>query len=151
MVCSFGERLKNSRTADGQWETVKVDPTAALKALFTGRGIDIDRAILPQMLNVGIGDAAFWRELLGLFGLVLQMRNSRANSTDPRDDYIISPVRRNGVFFDSRRGQSDLPTDADANGAYNIARKGILLLENIRGGRDCKMTSQDWLDFAQKR
>lgn len=151
VVCSFGERLENSRTANGQWETKKVDPTAELKKLFAGQGIAIDRAILPQLLNVATENAGFWKDLLRFFRLVLQMRNSRANSTAAEDDYIISPVRCDGVFFDSRRASRELPTDADANGAYNIARKGILLLENIRAGRNCKMTSQDWLDFAQTR
>ena len=82
------------------------------------------------------------------------MRNSRANSTLPEDDYIISPVRgRDSRFFDSRHPGEGMPQDADANGAYNIARKGGWLLERISRGEKAKMTNKDnndWLQSVQK-
>ena len=56
-----------------------------------------------------------------LMKLLLQLRNSMINS---EIDYMLSPVSENGVFYDSRSCGSNLPIDADANGAYNIARKG---------------------------
>ena len=50
-----------------------------------------------------------------------------------------------------------LPENADANGAYNIARKGLLLVERIKGCPDekldkvdLKVTNLDWMKFAQR-
>ncbi|QCX53978.1 hypothetical protein FGE20_09660 [Elizabethkingia sp. JS20170427COW] len=57
------------------------------------------------------------------------MRNSISNS---EVDYLISPVRnKSGDFYDSRVADDSLPKDADANGAYHIAKKGLWVLEQI--------------------
>ena len=100
----------------------------------------------------------FYKDLLYIFRLTLQMRNSKPNSTKPEDDYIISPVAdRNGVFYDSREQDesSPLPCDADANGAYNIARKGLWVIRNIREstpGENFRnsIKNSEWLELAQK-
>ena len=150
-VCSFGDRLENIKDASGYWTARKVVPSAELKALFERAGIDLDGELLPRILERSEAQTDFWRELLRLFRLTMQMRNSRSNSTAPEDDYIISPVRDgNGKFFDSRNAGPDQPGDADANGACNIARKGIWLVERIRQGLDTKMTQKDWLQFVQQ-
>ncbi len=89
-----------------------------------------------------------------LFNLMLQMRNSIPNT---EEDYIISPVKNNkGIFFDSRNCNENQPNNADANGAYNIARKGLMLIERIKKADenqleklDLKITKEDWLNFVQ--
>ena len=48
-----------------------------------------------------------------------------------------------------------LPKDADANGAYNIARKGLWILEQLAkssSGEKLKlaMSNEEWLSYAQK-
>ena len=68
------------------------------------------------------------------------MRYSRpASDGQSEEDYILSPIRgKDGKFFDSRdylkMAQPDktpeLPVDADANGAYHIALKGLWMLQN---------------------
>ncbi|MCF2738867.1 hypothetical protein, partial [Bacteroides caecigallinarum] len=94
----------------------------------------------------------FFIEFVSLFKLVLQMRNSWTG-TDV--DYLVSPVcDENGVFYDSRKVDNTLPQNADANGAYNIARKGMLLLDKIRKNSsdkkiDFSITNKEWLSFAQ--
>ena len=83
------------------------------------------------------------------------MRNSIPNSDI---DYLISPVKnKNGVFYDSRKftNESALPTDADANGAYNIARKGLWAVDQIKNAEDIStvklsISNSEWLRFAQK-
>ena len=82
------------------------------------------------------------------------MRNSITNS---EVDYLISPVAdENGLFFDSRNAIKQLPTNADANGAYNIARKGMWVVEQIKNPTtDLKkmnlaISNRDWLKFVQK-
>ena len=84
------------------------------------------------------------------------MRNSITGSTAPEDDYLISPVMNStGTFYDSRKGLPGLPKDADANGAYNIARKGLMVVQKIREADDVMkaqtlIKNEDWLAFAQK-
>ena len=85
------------------------------------------------------------------------MRNSITNS---EVDYLISPVAdKNGHFYDSRTCPSSLPKNADANGAYNIARKGLMLIQQLRKAKadnedldkvKFDITNKSWLNFAQK-
>lgn len=84
----------------------------------------------------------------------LQMRNSN-NTTG--EDYILSPVAdKNGIFFDSRKDNENLPKDADANGAYHIALKGLYLLKQINLAEPGKkvnlsIKNEDWFKFVQTR
>ena len=81
------------------------------------------------------------------------MRNSISNTDE---DYIISPVMNSkGEFYDSRKASDNLPKDADANGAYNIARKGLMLLQQMQQMRSLEkpqydLTNKAWLQFAQQ-
>ena len=74
------------------------------------------------------------------------------------EDFILSPVAdENGKFFDSRNAANNLPKDADANGAYNIARKGlwyIMQLNDASGDlmkTNLAITNKEWLSFAQNK
>ena len=87
---------------------------------------------------------------------MVQMRNSL---TGKEEDNLISPVKNsNGKFFDTNEQIEGLPKDADANGAYNIARKGLMLIEQMRNTEDDKLnkikyniTEKEWLDYVQNR
>lgn len=105
--------------------------------------------------------ADFWDDLLYNFKLSLQMRNSNAQT---EEDYIISPVKADdGTFFDSREeskkeDNATLPKDADANGAYHIALKGLSLLKRFDVADekslkkfDMKITNADWFKFVQEK
>ena len=83
------------------------------------------------------------------------MRNSVTNTNI---DYILSPVKdKNGNFYDSRKDISTLPKDADANGAYNIARKGLMLIAQIKEAEDLSklklapITNAEWLTYVQEK
>ena len=84
------------------------------------------------------------------------MRNSITGS---EVDYLISPVMNdNGEFYDSRKAGKDLPKDADANGAYHIAKKGLWVLKQINAydEEDWKklnlvISNKEWLQFAQAK
>ena len=58
----------------------------------------------------------------------------------------------NGTFFDSRETNGSLPKDADANGAYHIALKGLMLLKErfTESSPDIKIEHKDWFRFAQE-
>ena len=130
------------------------DVTEELKKLFEDNGLaymhgeDIREAICQ------IEKAGFFKSLHFWFGLVLQLRHGYKDG-EVEKDYILSPVAdATGKFFDSREyeemGESPLPKDADANGAYNIARKGLLLLEQINeNGKPGKIDNKSWFEFVQ--
>lgn len=91
----------------------------------------------------------FFKSVFYAFERTLQMRNSRASTNE---DYIESPVlNKDGEFFDSRKADASLPHDADANGAYHIALKGICALSAMKDGKMQKLDHKDWFMFAQRR
>lgn len=77
-----------------------------------------------------------WQSLRFAIDLIQQIRNSGIK--DSKDEnFLYSPVRNNnGEHFDTRNwennGELKLIKDADANGAYNIARKGIIMGWHIK-------------------
>lgn len=162
-VCSYGKRIETFRNPENnnKWDNREIDLTEELKKLFDKHGIDIygDLKVSISEMN----DKAFFyndnkkqnepKGLLQLFRLVLQMRNSVPN-TDT--DYLISPVAdHRGIFYDSRNCDESLPENADANGAYNIARKGLWAVMQIKQSDSDKpklaITNEEWLKFAQEK
>jgi CRISPR-associated protein Cpf1 len=77
-------------------------------------------------------------------------------SSDEQKDIIISPVKNHdGTFFRSDQSLGDLPVDADANGAYHIALKGLQMVRSIRDSEpgDYRIPNLDlksWFEFAQR-
>lgn len=76
-----------------------------------------------------------WQSLRYALNMIQQIRNSGVEKTD--DNFLYSPVRNeNGEHFDTRnhKNNGDLSpiVDADANGAYNIARKGLIMDAHIK-------------------
>lgn len=156
-VCSFGNRIRTFRNADknGQWDSKEILITEEFIKLFNKFEIDYKTGNLINGIT-GINDSLFHRELLALFRLTLQIRNS-VTGTDI--DYLLSPVADDkGAFFDSRTADEKMPKDADANGAYNIARKGLWIIKQIKKTADEDMrnvklaiSNKEWLKYAQSR
>lgn len=100
-------------------------------------------------------------EIIHNFKLILQLRNSMRNpDTGEIVDYIASPVMYNEERFDSRKRNPELPQDADANGAYHIALKGLMYLQKINeyadpdgnmDNRNLKITNEEWFKYMQTR
>lgn len=151
-LCTYGERIRTFRNPvkNHQWDDEHVVLTDEFKQLFEKYEIDI-LGNLKESISAQ-SDAHFFKELLGLMKLLLQMRNSITNS---QEDYLLSPVAdKKGHFFDSREGIESLPDNADANGAYNIARKGLWIIEQIKQSGDLSklklaISNKDWLRYAQ--
>jgi len=126
--------------------------TEKLKELFEKQGIPYQsgKNFQSEIVTTTAG-ADFFKTLIWLLKLVMQMRCS---NTETGEDYILSPVK-NALdhFYDSRKADKTLPRDADANGAYHIALKGLYLLREVlaKDSRDLKISHPDWLAFAQKR
>ncbi len=153
-LCTQGERIRTFRNPqkNNQWDDERIVLTDAFKQLFDKYDIDINGNIKEAISEQT--DAQFFKELLGLMKLLLQMRNSITNS---EEDYLLSPVADDsGHFFDSREGISTLPIDADANGAYNIARKGLWVIRKIQETQEGEkpslaISNKEWLQFAQTK
>lgn len=153
-LCTYGERIRTFRNPqkNHQWDDERIMLTEAFKQLFDKYDIDIN-GNLKEAISAQ-SDAQFFKDLLSLMKLLLQMRNSITNS---EVDYLLSPVSdESGHFFDSREGINCLPIDADANGAYNIARKGLWVIRKIQAVQDGEklslaITNKEWLQFAQTK
>ncbi len=159
-ICTQGKRIQFYRNPqrNNEWEGREIDLTKAFKEHFEAYGIDISKDLREQ-INIQ-NKKEFFEELLRLLRLTLQMRNSMPSSDI---DYLVSPVADDtGCFFDSRKQaelkeNAVLPMNADANGAYNIARKGLLAIrkmkqeENDSAKISLAISNKEWLKFAQTK
>lgn len=151
-LCTWGQRIKSYRNPDqnNNWDSKEVDLSDEFKSFFMIYNIPIDGNLKDAILNQQT--KAFYEGLLSLLRLTLQMRNSHVKSDV---DYIVSPIAdKNGKFFDSRNKNNKLPENADANGAYNIARKGLWIIKQIKEANDLKklklaISNKEWLQYAQ--
>lgn len=155
-VCTYGDRILTFRNPgqNNKYDNKTINLSLEMEDLLGrynityGSGADIKEDICNQ------NDKNFFLKLTELFKLTVQMRNSIINS---EEDYIISPVlNAQGYFFDSRQAGDKLPRNADANGAYHIAKKGLMWLKQIRNHPndskkpvDLDTSTNAWLHFAQ--
>ena len=153
-LCTNGERIRTFRNPlkNHQWDDEEIVLTEAFKQLLEKYDIGLQDNLKEAICSQT--DAQFFKDLLGLMKLLLQMRNSKTNS---EVDYLLSPVAdEEGNFFDSRKGITVLPDNADANGAYNIARKGLWVIRKIQETSENEklslaITNKEWLQFAQSK
>lgn len=151
-LCTCGKRIETIREENGRWISNEIDLTERFKALFYDYGLDIRKDLKEQILSMSSAD--FFKRLFYLLKLSLQMRNSKIGSDV---DYLQSPVAdENGNFYNSNTCGDDLPQNADANGAYNIARKGLWMVRQIKAANDLSkvkltISNKEWLVFAQKK
>ena len=100
--------------------------TECFKQLFHG-SIDISVDIVSQLTEKRF-DKKFYESFVFYFNLFFQIRNGA--TTDKEEiDYISCPKCQ----FDTRNNRHNLKSimNGDANGAYNIARKGLMMVERI--------------------
>ena len=137
-----------------------IHPTQEIVQSFANKGITLsegaDIKALIDGIETDIKNAPLFSSLFYAFKYALQMRNSNA---DTKEDYILSPVVRDGKQFSTtdeiNKGKdaegnwmSKLPVDADANGAYHIALKGLYLLMNPQTK---KIENEKWLQFMVEK
>lgn len=158
-VCTNADRIKTERSseeANGKFISKRVILTDEFISLFEKFGVDYRSDELKELI-LKQDKKEFFEKLTKLLGLTLQMRNS-VTGTD--EDYLISPVMsQDGSFYDSRNfhDNSTLPANADANGAYNIARKALWAIDVLKNTDDdtimkakLSITNKEWLEYVQK-
>jgi len=163
-VCSCIERfrwnkcLNNNKGSYDHYTNI----TENFNSLFIEFEIKSEENILEQIKELEVkGNEKFFKDFIFFFNLICQIRNTDEKATDTnKQDYILSPV---APFFDSRKdNDKNLPINGDDNGAYNIARKGVVILskiseyskqngncQNMKWG-DLFISNTDWDNFATK-
>ena len=139
MLSSYGERIEKKRSED---------LTSKFKMFFakTDVNIPLEDVSVESICNLNEDNLKeFWR----LFKLMLKMRNSNDDQ-----DYIISPVASDAPFVTGKDNSMQI-TDADANGAYNIALKGLywLFYDYPTDENGCLkyIKDEDWFRFIQTK
>ena len=152
-LCTYGTRIRTFRNPNkqNQWDNEEVVLTDEFKKVFANADINIKGNLKDSICS--LTERKNLEPLMQLMKLLLQLRNSMINS---EVDYMLSPVSENGVFYDSRSCGSNLPIDADANGAYNIARKGLWVLRQIQNSNPndklrLTLSNKEWLQFVQDK
>lgn len=126
-------------------DTKKINCQEKLLGLFKQNSITTDKNIKQQLID-GSFSSDFVRNFIRIFNLINRLRNKIDNK-----DAIISPVYPDG-FNSTTDKFNGFEWDGDANGAYNIARKGTILLRKLREAKtvkdfDRKATLAEYDDF----
>ena len=159
-VSTYGKRIVMQPNEMGHKMMKDIYPTQQIIQAFESKGITIKdgtniKALLST-IDANATNASLYSTLFYAFQKTLQMRNSNATT---EEDYILSPVAVNGKHFcsmdEANMGRdangnwiSKLPVDADANGAYHIALKGLYLLINPQTK---KIENEKWLQFMVEK
>ena len=129
--------------------------TDKIKETLTKAGIDYKRNLDIQLQLVSKSGKLLHSSMIYHFNSIMNMRvtDDRKDKGTPENDFILSPVE---PFFDSRKSYEKLPENGDANGAYNVGRKGICILNRINNSDDLakvnpSVTKQEWQEYVQAK
>ena len=142
------ERDKNS----GKFNSIHYDPTQEIKNALKEIGVLLEDGLDLKcvLLTVSTRNSPhFFHKVLNAFKLTVALRHSSKDV-----DKIISPVRNaENQCFDSSRHDPAMPENADANGAYHIALKGLYLLRNkiSEDGKLGAVSTAEWLNYVRER
>lgn len=118
------------------------DITEYIKGLFGSNSINYLSGDIKKQIELNNLGKEFYQNLLYAFFLLSETRHSISGSGV---DYIHCPE----CGFDSRKGFQKKEFNGDANGAYNIARKGIMILNKIRQFEENEdITKMEWGDLS---
>jgi CRISPR-associated protein Cpf1 len=147
------ERYRARRDKDkNQYVVEPIDVKNLLDQLFSNfdKSKSLKEQLRPDVVLPKVNEHTAWETLRFIIDVIQQIRNSGdtnekqeekffgADATKNQDDnFLLSPVRNEqDEHFDSRKYDTkeslEFPNDADANGAFNIARKGIIMYEHIK-------------------
>ena len=150
------DRFRGKRGKEfDEWSVELID----IVQIFDGLFEDFDKNIsLLDQIQQGkdpkkINEYTAYETLRFAIDTMQQIRNSGEKGNKRNSDFLHSPVRKeNGEHYDSRiyldqekSGKTlELPVSGDANGAYNIARKGILMREHLKRDLSVYISDEEW-------
>ena len=159
-ISTYGKRIVMQPDEMGHKLMKDYYPTQQIIQAFKNKGITVEEGTdikaLLSTIEPNVANASLFSTLFYAFQKTLQLRNSNAAT---EEDYILSPVAVNGKHFcttdevnkgkdDDGNWNSKLPVDADANGAYHIALKGLYLLNNPQTK---KIENEKWLQYMVEK
>jgi CRISPR-associated protein Cpf1 len=169
-ICSHTATRSIIKQVNNNWVKEKNDKiNEELIKLFESQNIDYKNENNLIDIIKKVQSAKFFEDLLRYLSVLLSVRHTWEDK-----DIIVSSVEyETNHFFNSEDGNNTLPKDADANGAYNIARKGLWLLRKLdelgvdgfnklKKSKEIKTednqkkkisqwcNNKEWLQFAQK-
>ena len=121
--------------------------------LFEKTGLDYKQNLLDK-INSGKFDGTFYKNLFNYLNLLFEIRNSISGT---EIDYISCPECQ------FHTDKSKTIKNGDDNGSYNIARKGMIILDKIKqfkkengsldkmGWGELFIDLEEWDKFAQKK
>lgn len=156
-VCTYGKRIVKYRNPENQktWNAEEYYPTLKMKELLDAHNIYFeDGKCIKNAITEQTG-AAFYKELMEILKMTLQMQNTGIINGEEVDFVQSCVLNHNDEFYNSLIAPETLPRSTDANGAYNVARKALMMIERIKESQDedkIKMTvsNTEWLQYAQK-
>lgn len=128
--------------------------TRFFQELFNEYGIEYEKQV-PELTNPEVAD--YYRQLFWALNLLLYSRNSVTSADAKKDkDYIQCP---RCLFHSEVAGFQGHPYNGDANGAYNIARKGLVVFRKIQKApdpaavkwSDLKISVDEWDKFTAEQ
>lgn len=166
-IYSDVSRLRGQKNSSGVWEVKEYkNLTEKLLNLFKSKNINISPNITEELIEHGneLG-TEFWKSFTFFWNLLCQIRNSY---TDGNKDFISCPACHfhsdnsediNPLFSPNFEGIKEF--NGDANGAYNIARKGSIMLTRIaehgqtdpefKKYSDVLVTQYDWDTYLNQK
>ena len=133
----FNERVEKSTA----FKSVKINLSEKFGELFDKYWVDKNDIVGSMLEKI---DTKLFKDFMFYRNLLLQIRNS-----EEKDDwwYIQCP----SCWFHSDNWLQWTHYNWDANGAYNIARKWIMILNKIQDGESkLWITNVEWDNFSQK-
>ena len=154
-ICTHGKERYRYNWKDKSHK--KIDVTQELKNLFDNHSISYSKGgnLMEDIVRQDKKD--LFLNLINLLKLTLQLRHNNPEAKEYNEkDFILSPVSdEKGQFFDSREAKEDEPKNADANGAYHIALKGLKSLQDLSENQGKikihSMKNKEWFDFIKNR
>ncbi len=159
-VCTQGQRYRYMKAVNQSIGAVElINVTESIQKMLIELGFDYSSGADFKEVLMKLEQATAQKKMFSLLACTLAMRYSNAAT---QEDYILSPVANSkGEFFDTRTADGTLPQDADANGAFHIALKGLWVLQKIQKEwtnenknlkpKDLAISNKQWLSFAQTR
>ena len=102
---------------------------------------------------INADNTEFYKKIIKLLSITLQLRYN--NGSRRKRLHLVTGKNSSVYFFNSLNATDHQPKDADANGAYHIAKKGLFLLSQINNPETdlnkpvLNITNQSWLEFVQ--
>ena len=147
-IHTIGNRYEITKNNLGRTVIKNINLTEELKNILQLN--DIEVVDEKDYKNIVLNDSNLLKKFISVYKLAVQMRNT---NNELGEDSIISPIIKNGKNYNTNNKLEGLPIDADGNGAYNIALKGLCIIDRYKKSNDEKintrLSNNDWFSYIE--